>query len=59
MRSCFTDTHNLAAGAAAVPLAAAMTARSRLRGRSVGVVLSGGNLDLDLYRECGRDAGAA
>ncbi len=59
MRSHFTDTRNLAAGAGAATLAAAVAERDRLRGRSVGVVLSGGNLDLDLYRECGRDAGAA
>ena len=50
MRAYWTDTHNLAEGAGAAPLAAAMKERSRLEGRKVGLVLSGGNIDFDLFQ---------
>ncbi len=46
----WTDTHNLAEGAGAAALAAAMKERSRLKGRKVGLVLSGDNIDFDLFR---------
>jgi len=46
----WTDTHNLAEGAGAAALAAAVKERSRLKGRKVGLVLSGGNIDFDLFR---------
>jgi threonine dehydratase len=46
----WTDTHNLAEGAGAAPLAAAVKERARLSGRKVGLVLSGGNIDLDLFQ---------
>ena len=46
----FSDTHNLAEGAGAAPLAAALRERKRLAGRRVGLVLSGGNIDLPLFR---------
>lgn len=49
MRAYFTDTHNVAEGAGAAPLAAAMRERERLRGRKIGLILSGGNIDRDLY----------
>jgi len=39
-------THNLAEGAGAAPLAAAVKMRERLQGRKVALVLSGGNLSL-------------
>jgi len=39
-------THNLAEGAGAAPLAAALQMRSQLAGKTVVGVLSGGNLDL-------------
>ncbi len=45
----FSDTHNLAEGAGAAPLAALLGERRRMRGRKVGLVLSGGNLDRALY----------
>jgi threonine dehydratase len=51
IRAYWTDTHNLAEGAGAAPLAAAMRERERIRGRRVGAVISGGNIDLDLFRE--------
>lgn len=49
MRVLFADTHNVAEGAGAAALAAAMQQRERLRGRSVGVALTGGNVDSDVF----------
>ena len=45
----FDDTHNIAEGAGAAPLAALLKEREAMAGKSVGLVLSGGNLDRDLY----------
>jgi len=45
----FDDTHNIAEGAGAAPLAALLKERDAMAGRSVGLVLTGGNLDRDLY----------
>ena len=39
------DTHNLAEGAGAAPLAALYQERERMRGKRVGLVLSGSNVD--------------
>jgi threonine dehydratase len=50
IRAYWTDTHNLAEGAGAAALAAVMKERSRLKGRKVGLVLSGGNIDFDLFQ---------
>jgi threonine dehydratase len=50
VRAYWTDTHNLAEGAGAAALAAAAKERSRLKGRRVGLILSGGNIDFDLFR---------
>ncbi len=50
IRAYWTDTHNLAEGAGAAALAAAMKERARLKGRKVGLVLSGGNIDFDLFQ---------
>ena len=50
VRAYWADTHNLAEGAGAAALAAAMKERPRLKGRKVGLVLSGGNIDLDLFQ---------
>ena len=49
IRALWTDTHNLAEGAGAAALAAALQDKQKIRGRQVGVVLSGGNIDLDLF----------
>ncbi len=49
MRHYFTDTHNVAEGAGAAPLAAALKERAKIAGKKVGLVLSGGNIDRDLY----------
>jgi threonine dehydratase len=51
MRILYTDTHNLAEGAGAAPLAAAMQERSRLQGRRVAVIQSGGNIDRSLFAQ--------
>lgn len=45
IRAYYSDTHNLAEGAGAAPLAALMKEREVMRGRKVGLVLSGGNVD--------------
>ncbi|WP_316183961.1 MULTISPECIES: threonine dehydratase [unclassified Bradyrhizobium] len=50
VRILWTDTHNLAEGAGAAPLAAALQEKGRLAGKRVGLVLTGGNIDLDLFR---------
>jgi threonine dehydratase len=50
IRAYWTDTHNLVEGAGAAPLAALMQERARMAGRRVGVVISGGNIDLALFR---------
>jgi threonine dehydratase len=49
LRTCWTDTHNLTEGAGAAPLAAALQEKDRNRGKRVGLVLSGGNIDFDLF----------
>jgi len=45
VRLLFTATHNTAEGAGAAALAALMQERDAMRGRRVGVILSGGNID--------------
>jgi threonine dehydratase len=49
IRAYWTDTHNLAEGAGAAPLAAALQDKATLRDKQVGLVLSGGNIDFDLF----------
>jgi len=51
MRAYFSDTHNVIEGAGAAPLAAVLKERDDLAGRKVGVVASGGNIDLALFRD--------
>ena len=51
IRIYWTDTHNLAEGAGAAPLAAALGERDRLGDRRIGLVLSGGNIDMALFAE--------
>jgi len=50
MRHYFTDTHNVAEGAGAAPLAALMKEQEAMAGKRVGLILSGGNVDRDLYQ---------
>jgi threonine dehydratase len=51
MRAYWTDTHNLAEGAGAAPLAALLAERAAMRGKRVAVILCGGNIDIALFRE--------
>jgi threonine dehydratase len=45
MRIYFDDTHQIAEGAAAAPLAALLKERARMANRNVGLILSGGNIE--------------
>jgi threonine dehydratase len=49
MRIYFTDTHNVAEGAGAAPLAAALRERAANAGRRVALILTGGNVDRALF----------
>jgi threonine dehydratase len=51
VRTYFQDTHNVAEGAGAVPLAGLMQERARMAGKKVAVILSGGNIDTSIYRK--------
>ena len=50
IRAYWTDTHNLAEGAGAAPLAALLQEKEQQCGRRIGVVLCGGNIDLALFK---------
>jgi len=49
MRHLFSDTHNAAEGAGAAALAALLQERERMQGRRVAVILSGGNVDTEMF----------
>jgi threonine dehydratase len=49
MQAYFSDTHNVAEGAGAAPLAAALQERRLLAGKRVALVLSGGNVDTTVF----------
>jgi threonine dehydratase len=49
MKIYFTDTHNVVEGAGAAGLAAALKEKSTLRGKRVGLVVTGGNVDHDVF----------
>ncbi len=49
MRAVFTDTHNVAEGAGAAAFAAAMQERQQIAGQSVGLALTGGNVDATVF----------
>ena len=51
IRAYWTDTHNLAEGAGAAALAALLQEREAMRGKRVGVILCGGNIDLAVARQ--------
>ena len=59
MRHYFTDTHNVAEGAGAAPLAALLKERDRWRGRKVALILSGGNVDRTVYQAVLQEADAS
>jgi threonine dehydratase len=50
IRVYYTDTHNLAEGAGAAPLAGLMREREAMRGKRVGVILCGSNIDRPLFQ---------
>jgi threonine dehydratase len=51
MRELFACTHNAAEGAGAAAWAAAMQERDQLRGQTVGLSLSGGNVDSAVFAQ--------
>ena len=51
VRIYFRCCHTVAEGAGAAPLAALMQERETMKGRRVGVILSGGNIDMPKFAE--------
>ena len=51
MRIYYSDTHNLAEGAGAAPLAALLKEKEAMAGRNVGLMLTGGNVDAAVFRD--------
>ena len=49
MRALFADTHNLAEGAGAASLAAALQQCERCADRSVGLTITGANVDSAVF----------
>ena len=49
MRAIYEDTHNVAEGAGAAALAALLKERDALRGRTAAFVLSGANVDAEVF----------
>ena len=49
MRCLFSDTHNTSEGAGAAALAALLRERDSMRGRRVALILSGGNVDREVF----------
>lgn len=45
MQAYFFDTHNIAEGAGAGPLAGALQEKEKMAGKKVGIILTGGNAD--------------
>jgi len=51
MQALFTDTHNVAEGAGAAALAAALQERELLQDKTVGLALTGGNVDASVFAQ--------
>jgi len=51
MRMMFECTHNVCEGAGAAALAAAIQEKTKVRGRKVAVIATGGNVDKDVFAE--------
>ena len=49
MRIYYEDTHNIVEGAGAAALAATLQEKNLLRGKRVGIVLSGANVDREIF----------
>jgi threonine dehydratase len=55
MKMYFTDTHNVVEGAGAAGLAAALKEKNALRGKRLGLVVTGGNVDHDVFAKVLQD----
>jgi len=51
MRALYHDTHNVAEGAGAAALAGALKEKSQIKGKRIGIVLTGGNVDTQMYAQ--------
>ena len=51
MRLLFTSTHNVAEGAGAAALAAAMQEQAAIAGQTVGLAITGGNVDATVFAQ--------
>jgi len=51
MYEYYQSTHNLAEGAGAVPLAGLIKEKLQMKGKKIGVILSGGNIDFERFRD--------
>lgn len=51
MQAYFFDTHNIAEGAGAGPLAGLLKEKDKMAGKKVGVILTGGNADRAQFQE--------
>jgi len=51
IRIYYVTTHNLAEGAGAAPLAALLNERERNAGKRIGLVLTGGNIDMPVLAQ--------
>ena len=51
MRIYYADTHNVAEGAGAAPLAGCLQEKELVAGKRVGLILSGGNIDTNLFSQ--------
>jgi threonine dehydratase len=49
MRALYEDTHNLVEGAGAAGVAAALAEKKRNQGKRIGIVITGGNVDMDVF----------
>lgn len=56
MRAYYVDTHNIAEGAGAAPLAGLMQEKAEMQGKKVGVILCGQNVDSEQFSKvlCGK-----
>ena len=49
MRAIYEDTHNVAEGGGAVAVAAVLQERDRVAGKRVGAIITGGNVDREVF----------
>jgi threonine dehydratase len=51
IRAAYDDTHNLAEGGGAAPIAAMLKEKPAIHGKRVAVIMTGGNVDREVYAE--------